>query len=269
MLNENEVIVVSMFQKDEKDKNVFTTKIETKTMYDLIPSEHPEKFTFLQELEKKIQVLNKLLDNNNLKPGDKKKLEQLKNLYFQQKNILIENKTEDAKIEVQKQYNIDVNKYIEEEKQKRKKVMEEMQKKIEEEIAKKPDKAKKEKSIDSTEIKDKIFRNQKMYTGTDPWRDPLFEPKKESLCPFNEKGWLLPKDNIPKDIEGWDEFEWDRSEEIFDPGYSIIDEEISIDEIIQGKICDCYFLSVLGSLCRYPELIEKIFYSKEKTKEHL
>jgi hypothetical protein len=108
-----------------------------------------------------------------------------------------------------------------------------------------------------------------MYTGTDPWRDPLFEPKKESLCPFNEKGWLLPKDNIPKDIEGWDEFEWARVEEIFGPDYSIINEGISIDEIIQGRICDCYFLSVLGSLCRYPELIEKLFYSKEKTKEHL
>ena len=88
MLNENEIIAVSIFQKDEEDKNVSTTIMETKTMHYLIPSEHPEKFTFLQELERKIQVLNKLLDNNNLKPEDKKKLEQLKNLYFQQKNIL-------------------------------------------------------------------------------------------------------------------------------------------------------------------------------------
>ena len=30
---------------------------------------------------------NKLLNNKNLKPEDKKKLEQLKNLYLQQKNI--------------------------------------------------------------------------------------------------------------------------------------------------------------------------------------
>ena len=147
--------------------------------------------------------------------------------------------------------------------------MEEIQKKIQEEIAKKPDIAKKEKCTDSTKVENNIFRKQKMYTGEKPWIDPLFEPKKESLCPFNEKEWILPEGNIETDIIDWDKFDWARVEEIFRSGYLIYDDEISIDDIIQGRICDCYFLSALGSLCIYPELVKQLFYSKEITKEHL
>ena len=58
---------------------------------------------------------------------------QLKNFYLQQKNILIENKTEQAKKEdVINQNTINVNKYLLEEQEKRKKAMEDAKKKIDE-----------------------------------------------------------------------------------------------------------------------------------------
>ena len=92
--------------------------------------------------------MKKLLEKK-LKDEDRKKIEQLYNLYLQQKNILIENETKNAKKEVIDQNKIDVNKYIQEEQEKRKKAEEEERKKIEEkrkeEEAKK--KWKKKKSI--------------------------------------------------------------------------------------------------------------------------
>ena len=275
LLDENEAIVDFLSQEPEEkepDKEVIK---KTETVQEeediLIPPEHPEDITSLPELEKKLQDIIKLLDNKNLKPEDKKKLEQLKNLYLQQKNILIENKTEKAKTEVKNQYNIDVNKYLQEETEKRKKAMEEAQKKIDEEIKKEQGQAKEGKSIGSTDIKEKIFRNQEIYKGTEPWKDPLFLPEKKNLCPFDNRGnWILPEDALDDDVLGWEKFKWCRVEELFDSkNYSVFYEGIAVEDIVQGKICDCYFLSVVGSLCKFPKMIENLFYFKEKTKEHL
>ena len=257
---------IGVNQKKEKEK-------EKEEDNYLIPSENPEKITSLPELEAKISQINKLLDSSNLKPGDKEKLDQLKNLYLQQKNILIENKTEQAKKEVINQNKIDVNKYLLEEQEKRKKAMEEAQKKIDEEMKKEKGEAKAEKSASEMQpqVTTKIFRNQEMYKGTAPFTDPLFKPEKASLCPFDKRGdWILPEDALDDDVDGWKSFKWCRVEELFDSkNYSVFHDGIAVEDIVQGKICDCYFLSVLGSLCKFPELIEKLFYFKEKTKEHI
>ena len=275
LLDENENIVDFLSQEpveDEKNEEKAQTK-EIKEEEDLlIPSEHPEAITSLGELEAKLTQINKLLENKNLKVEDKKKLEKLKNLYLQQKNILIENKTEAAKNEVISQNKIDVNKYLEEEKKKREKAMEEAQKKLEEEMQKEKGKTQKEKSISemSSAMTTKVFRNQEIYKGTKPWTDPLFKPEKSSLCPYDRTGWILPIDALDDDILGWDSFKWCRVEEIFDSkNYSVFHDGIAVEDIVQGKICDCYFLSVLGSLCKFPELVENLFYFKEKTKEHI
>ena len=277
LLDENEQIVDFLSQEKEEDENEQNKNLErketTKEEDILVPPDNPEDITSLPELETKMAQINKLLDNKNLKAEEKKKLEQLKNLYLQQKNILIENKTEEAMYEVINHNKIDVTKYLEEEKKKREKAKEEAQKKIEEEMKKEAGKAKEGKSINEMKSVEttKIFRNQELYKGTEPWTDPLFKPEKASLCPYNKNGdWILPEDALDDDVAGWKNFKWCRVEEIFDSkNYAIFHEGIAVEDIVQGKICDCYFLSVLGSLCKFPELIEKLFYFKEKTKEHV
>ena len=278
LLQENQVIV-DFLNKDttdnEEEEEEKPEKEETKKEEDLlIPSDNPEDITSLPELETKLAQLNVLLENKNLKSEDKKKLEKLKNLYLQQKNILIENKTEDAKNEVIEQNKIDINKYIKEEEEKRKKAMEEAQKKIDEEMKKEQGKAQNEKSISEikSEEKIKIFRKQEIYKGKKSWTDPIFKPERESLCPFDgKKHWILPEGAIRDDIAGWEDFKWCRAEDIFDSkNYSVFYEGISVENIVQGGfISDCYFVSALGSLCKFPELIDKLFYYKEKTKEHI
>ena len=278
LLDENEKIVDFLSQETGDDKGENAKKEEEEEYINpeedlLIPSEHPEDITSLPELETKMAQINKLLDNKNLKPEDKKKLEQLKNLYLQQKNILIENKTEEAKNHVINENKIDVNKYLQEEQEKRKKAMEEAQKKMEEEMKKNQGKGSEGKSISDIQPKEttKIFRNQELYKGKEPWTDPVFKAEKASLCPFDKYGhWILPEDALDDDVLGWDSFKWCRVEEIFDSkDYSVFHEGIAVEDIVQGKICDCYFLSVLGSLCKFPELVENLFYFKEKTKEHI
>ena len=280
-LEENEQIADFITQEREDNMKETTHTKKEKHLEEedlLIPSDNPEKITSLPELETKMAQINKLLDNKNLKSEDKKKLQKLKNLYLQQKNILIENKVDEAKKEITEKYRVDFEKYINEEKKKREKAQEEAEKKLEEEIKKEKEKEKEKgkaiKEISVSEMKEmpeeaKTFRNQKIYKGSQPFTDPLFKPEKTSLCPLDKLGkFHLPKDADESDIEGWELYKWCGVEEIYED-YSVFYEGISVEDIIQGGISDCYFLSVLGSLCKFPELLENLFYFKEKTKEHI
>ena len=276
ILKENQKIIdfLSKEPVSEKESSIIKKGKEKKEKEEdiIYPSSVPEDITSLPEIESKMAQINKLLTEKNINPNDKKKLEQLKNLYLQQKNILIENKTEDAKDEIIEKNEIDVKKYLKEEENKRKKAMEEAQKKMQEELEKTKPKSKGEISTNDMkkEGKIKIFRNQEIYKGEAPWTDPFFKPEKASLCPFDKGGWILPKQANEEDIQDYKSFKWARVEEILDSkDFSVFQEGISVDDIVQGKIGDCYFLSVLGSLCQFPELIEKLFYFKEKTKEHI
>ena len=96
--------------------------------------------------------------------------------------------------------------------------MEESQKKLQEEMQKEKPKTKGEISINEMkkEEKIKVFRNQEIYKGKDPWTDPLFKPEKASLCPYDKKGWILPKQAIEDDIKNFKNFKWARVEDIFD-----------------------------------------------------
>ena len=126
-----------------------------------------------------------------------------------------------------------------------------------------------------------IYRDQEIYKGSSPWTDPLFPPEKKSLCPFNSKGWVLPEDVWDSDVDGWDKIKWCRAAEIFDSeNFQVFEkkggdkDKISANDIQQGSIGDCYFLSVIGSLCNIytkngEKFIEDLFLHTSKTKEHV
>ena len=285
MLEENEAIVDFLSHSpsssspinQEEDAMQIEAKVEEEVDDNiLIPDEHPEQFTSLGELQEKLDDIKKLLENKKLNDEDRKKIEILYNLYLQQKNILIENETKTAKSDVIRQNNINVNKYLQEEQEKRKKAQEEEQKKLEQMQKEEENKSKNKKnnmikSILTQEKKSsKIYRNQKMPEEGKPWIDEIFQPEKKSLCPFNSNGWVLPEDVWESDVAGWEKFKWCRVEEIYDSKeYIVFKGGSSMNDIQQGNIGDCYFLSVLGSLCAYPDYFDKLFHIKEKTKEHV
>ena len=71
------------------------------------------------------------------------------------------------------------------------------------------------------------------------------------------------------DYEDWEEFEWCNINEINEGNqYTVFEEGATVDDIIQGEINDCYFLSTLGSLCSYDDFFEKLFYIKDISENH-
>ena len=280
MLESNEAIINFLTQERPKKED----EEEEPEEDILVPDEHPEETTSLEELEQKIADLKVQLNKKNLKPDDRKKLEKLYNFYLQQKNILIENETNKKKNEIINQNEINVNKIIQEEQERRKKAQEEEAKRIEELQRQEEAKKKSEGVISTKDIPSEknIYRDQQIYKGNTPWTDPLFPPEKKSLCPFNSKGWVLPEDVWESDVDGWEKVKWCRAEEIFDSeNFNVFElgskgdkHKISANDIQQGSIGDCYFLSVIGSLCNIylksgEKLIEDLFFDTKKTKEHV
>ena len=280
LLEENEAIINFLTQeRPEEEEQEPDEEDDT-----LVPDEHPEEFTSLEELEQKIAQIKAHLDKRNIKQEDRKKLEKLYNLYLQQKNILIENETNKRKKEIIDQNAINVNKLIQEEQEKRRKAEEEEARRIEELQKKEEERKKMAEGIISTKnlpSEENIYRDQEIYKGNSPWTDPLFPPEKKSLCPFNSKGWVLPEDVWESDVDGWDKIKWCRAAEIFDSeNFQVFEkkggdkDKISANDIQQGSIGDCYFLSVIGSLCNIytkngEKLIEDLFLHTSKTKEHV
>ena len=237
----------------------------------LIPDEHPELNTSLEELDEQLESIKKLLQKKELKEEERKKLVKLEKLYNQQKNILLDNLEEKEKEEILKKNDIKLDDLIKSEKEKRQMVEDSEEKLIELEIDKNADKGESKMiSIVTKPNPERIFRKQEMYKGDKPWNDPMFTPSRQTLCPYSEKGWLLPENVLISDVEGWEKYNWSRVEDILNSkNYQVFEEGISPDDILQGSIGDCYFLSAIGSLCKFSHYIDKLFFTKEKTKEHL
>jgi hypothetical protein len=115
----------------------------------------------------------------------------------------------------------------------------------------------------------KIFKNQKIPKDK-IFFDDEFKPLKESLCPLKETGeWKIPEGLIKKDLKGWENFKWTPAEQILQTdNFQVINQSIKPENIIQGDLGNCYFLTAIAALCKHKNLIEKLFVIKEKSKEH-
>ena len=244
----------------------------------LIPDLHPEKYTSVEELQKDIDHIKQLLKNSdNLTEEERKKIEKLQNYYIQQKNIIIENQSKQAKEELINDMNINVDKYLQKEEERRAEAMKEEEKKIKNEIRIRKEKAKPRKtfmpnqSFVAKKISTRIFHKQKAPKPFEVWVDEMFPAKKESLCPYDGNDWILFEGLDEDDVESWAEYKWCKLEEIDEEKeYSVFDEEgANINDIMQGDINDCYFLSAIGSLCSFPDFYNKLFHIKSISEEHL
>ena len=268
MLDENENIIDFLTQQPKEFED------EEEEDDNLMPDEHPERNFALYELQEDLNNIKKLLKSNEIKDEVKKKLKKLYNLYFQQKNILIENETKLGKEKLISKISLNINKYFQQEQEKRRKAKEEQQKQIDEE-QKKLEKSKKiksqiTKSILSRKVSTKIYHNQKIPKAFEIWTDNIFPSVKKSLCPFNKEGWILPQNALEDDVTGWENVSWCRVDEIKDfDDYDVFVDGATIDDIEQGNIGDCYFFSTVGSLCAYPDFFNKLFHIKEKSDEHI
>ena len=181
MLQENQAIIDFLDSHNDEKKNDLHT-IRTTI---LMPTEHPEKIVSLEVLQKQLNDIKNLLKNKNLKEKDRLKLEKLSDLYLKQKNILIENETENIKKGGGKGFIKEIlknlNKYLEKQKIKIKKAKEEEKKKTKEAILeqRKEEQEKrqnilKNKKKVNTICSEKVFNNQKILQNCPIWDDDEF-----------------------------------------------------------------------------------------------
>ena len=86
--------------------------------------------------------------------------------------------------------------------------------------------------------------------------ETLEKLRKGKKIPYNKYYKKLITDFEQKQIT------WKRAKDIFqDQGYTLFSENISLNSFIQGSIGNCYFLTVMTSLIKYPSLIYQLFNS--------
>ena len=94
IFNENKKIIDFLNKESEEDEKDELVKIRNTI---LIPNEHSEKITSLEELQEKLDGIKKLLKKEDLNKEQRLKLESSEKFYLKQKNTLIENETENLK----------------------------------------------------------------------------------------------------------------------------------------------------------------------------
>ena len=114
----------------------------------------------------------------------------------------------------------------------------------------------------------KIFKNQKIPpSNSENFIDDLFPPNKESILGIkNGIPTEKNKERLEKLKQGFlfdiDNIIWLKAEEIFNyQHYNIFVNDISIDDVRQGYLGNCYFMSSLAAMTNIPQLICQLFRS--------
>lgn len=114
----------------------------------------------------------------------------------------------------------------------------------------------------------KIYRNQ-VVPQEGKFIDDLFKAETSTLCPIDEnEEFVLPESCEPQDIEGFEDYSWTNFEKIFHgKNYQVFLDKIEENDIIQGSLGDCYFLSAIAALTKFPDLIKGLFLFQERSEE--
>lgn len=115
----------------------------------------------------------------------------------------------------------------------------------------------------------KVYRQQEI-PKKNTFVDGIFTATVNSLCPIDEANsqFILPPDAIPEDVDEWETYEWSSFKQIFDgDDYQVFLNKIEENDIIQGGLGDCYFLSAIAALTKYPDLIRRLFLFQERSEE--
>ena len=229
----------------------------------------------LPKIDAKLAAIEKLIKDGKQTPEVIKQLQEYYNYLNKNKNAIIEEMEKEEAKKMAEKMNFDAEEARKKDEEERKRLKEEEDKLIEQKRKEEEEKIKQKtmiESINNTQIpKDtKIWRKQKLAQPNSVYTDDLFQPLKKNLCPVDEAGrWLLPEDITQDDLRNWSRIQWARVEDIFgSKNYHVFYDGINNEDIIQGELGDCYFLSAVAAICKYPQLVEKLFLIKAKSNEH-
>jgi len=111
---------------------------------------------------------------------------------------------------------------------------------------------------DKTRVLDVSDGEIKKQNASEPFCDPEFPPKVRSLYD--------PENKAVVDRSKMDKYRWLRAHTIFhEQEYHVFTGGIEPNDIAQGDLGDCYFLSALSALAEFPHRIKHAFETKEVT----
>ena len=113
------------------------------------------------------------------------------------------------------------------------------------------------------------FKNQEPPKSNEVFTDPLFPPTDNSLLALDSSGKPIDNEVYEKRADNINEIKnaglvFFRAKEIFGDDYSLFSEQIEIDDAYQGNLGDCYFMTAVANLSKFPNKVKQIF--KQNTK---
>jgi hypothetical protein len=117
------------------------------------------------------------------------------------------------------------------------------------------------------------FKEQKSHlSGSGAWTDEIFPPNKNSLLGLDSSGRFIDKDceedqwTIDNEIQP-DQVVWKRARDIAElgPDCQLFSDGIDANDVQQGGLGTCYFLSAIAAITEFPSLIKDLLF-KSKTK---
>ena len=114
-----------------------------------------------------------------------------------------------------------------------------------------------------------FFNNLSYYKNDKPlpegftgkFTDPNFPPNKNSLLSLKPNGDPIDKSAYSRNSNAIysDSIGWSRPEELFHGRDFKLFDGVTVDDITQGELGDCYYLSALAAVAKYPKMIRGLF----------
>lgn len=113
---------------------------------------------------------------------------------------------------------------------------------------------------------DKVYKNQQYPKNKTKFTDEIFPPNNNSIFGLDANNKKI--DTFTQRTSHYEslfsinpnDIIWLNASEIFNgESYEIFQDSVTVDDITQGTLADCYFLSSICAMSRYPQLIYQIF----------
>ena len=106
------------------------------------------------------------------------------------------------------------------------------------------------------------YNKQVPPTTSEPFTDELFPANSNSLLYLRQEDL----ENVTNDeIYMLKSLHWEKPAVLFRNSRYVLYDTIDIEDVQQGSLGNCYFLSVLSTLASSPDIYDKVFIDKEKT----